>query len=127
MKVSNVGSTNAFLFEPENKKEEKRLNNYVDNKKFLETKTGKTNFGVVLGTFGASYIALMLSSFAKKKATKITSTVLGLAGLATSIGFCVKNSFDFKKFKNPVVEPQTEQTTEPKADTQEQPNFATQA
>ena len=116
MKLSAVGNTNAILFEPENAKEAKKLNNYVENKKFLETKTGKTNFGVAVGTLSFSYLALAISSLAKKKGTKIASTVLAFAGLATSIGFCIKNALDLKKFKNPPAEQPAEQAGEPQAD-----------
>lgn len=126
MKVSAVGSTNALLFEPENKKEEKKLKTYVENKEFLETKTGKTNLKVSVGTLIASYLALAVSAVAKKPKAKITSTILAFAGLATSIGFCIKNAVDFKKFKEPKPEPQPEQVVEPQVQ-EAQPNLAMQA
>ena len=116
MKLSAVGNTNAILFEPENAKEAKKLNNYVENKKFLETKTGKTNFGVAVGTLGLSYTALAISALAKKKSIKIANTIVAFAGLATSIGFCIKNALDFKKFKNPPAEQPAEKLNESQVD-----------
>lgn len=108
MKLSAVGNTQAILFEPENKREAKLLNNYMTNKEFMETPKAKANIGVSLGTLGLSYLGLAMSTFAKKPSAKIAGLVAGCAGLLTSIIFTVKHAIDRKNFRLAELEKQAQ-------------------
>ena len=112
MKLSAVGDTKAVLFEPENKREAKRLNNYMANQEFFKTKQSKTNIGVAGGTLVLSYLAMMVGTFAKKAPTTIVAAILSFAGMATSLAFSIKQMLNLKKFKEAQNAPQQEQATQ---------------